>query len=884
MRRIDSVSSAWIPEDDLLLKNSLEAGASLEALAKGAVKFSRGFTLCELRDRWHSLLYDPAVSAPASARMVKFQQSGSNSLSRFSRLDDLKGSEKAPEKRKGGSIRRQYYAMRKRIKRENFNSSDLGFFEICNNHNYSRQGHNFQDHIRLNHEAEAEVGDTMFGDCLANNLGLEETDFEILRQAFPESIGIIATTAVVDKSADAFHTEGCCNSVENDYMNGSMREDGSYKLIEDVCPLLRNDMMGSFDPGIEPKNDTHIHKGESDNFVKCMDSEELLSSQTLLIGKTFEADVEAKLMSTYGSMNESNQIICSGFGKKQHFSSPGSDGSASFHSMGFSSPLPRMPLWRTMEDVSAPDMPVDENNAESNLATEEALALPEVRRENSPGYDVAQSMSLLEDKLDGTDYINCSAVPEGEYADLPDSLLNLSNEDDILYMHVVAKDTMDDIPGSQMLDSSKMVPEDALCNADATTLLVASTGIATPSIQCHEESKDSSFHDQPDACHWDIDMPSTSVSYPDSLQLIEGRVICTLNTEDPEIPCNDDIFLLIHPSTSFASSIRPQIAADSIDPLSSSADEKDGEQGLSAGKDLASSFTRSQMAGPNLASEFDFAHPRVGYALKYEPSDTRSLCPLFGQPDKIRNPGQSRPTHTNPVLIGDRVLTEDGIDTSTICSEMFLGAEVGSLKMIDSDHENSDSDSDIPHFSDIEAMILEMDLAYAQDSCFTSEVARNQYNHSKRMIIRLEQTARGSLQRAMSSLGAFAIFYGRCFNYYIKKTEVTIGRSTDDTDVDIDLRKEGRANMISRRQATIKMETDGSFTLKNLGKSSISLNGNSIAHGQVAALSSSCLIEIRGMCFMFEINDKYVRRYLDDIIKKSQGKCKTFDWTPEGEP
>lgn len=45
-------------------------------------------------------------------------------------------------------------------------------------------------------------------------------------------------------------------------------------------------------------------------------------------------------------------------------------------------------------------------------------------------------------------------------------------------------------------------------------------------------------------------------------------------------------------------------------------------------------------------------------------------------------------------------------------------------------------------------------------------------------------------------------------------------------------------------QATIKMETDGSFFLKNIGKSSISINGNSIAHGQVAALSSSCLIEV----------------------------------------
>ena len=89
--------------------------------------------------------------------------------------------------------------------------------------------------------------------------------------------------------------------------------------------------------------------------------------------------------------------------------------------------------------------------------------------------------------------------------------------------------------------------------------------------------------------------------------------------------------------------------------------------------------------------------------------------------------------------------------------EMSSGAEVGSLKMISpevmdnpciSDHDNSDCDSDIPHFSDIEAMvnfiiklfmftpfqflssllildvffqILEMDLAYSEESCITSE-------------------------------------------------------------------------------------------------------------------------------------------------------------------
>ena len=45
-------------------------------------------------------------------------------------------------------------------------------------------------------------------------------------------------------------------------------------------------------------------------------------------------------------------------------------------------------------------------------------------------------------------------------------------------------------------------------------------------------------------------------------------------------------------------------------------------------------------------------------------------------------------------------------------------------------------------------------------------------------------------------------------------------------------------------QAVIKMESDGSFILKNLGKSIISVNGKEVGTGQFLSLSSSCLIEV----------------------------------------
>ncbi|KAL9992005.1 putative transcription factor interactor and regulator FHA-SMAD family [Helianthus debilis subsp. tardiflorus] len=769
-----TVSSPWIPEDDLLLKNSIEAGASLEALAKGAVNFSHRYTLREIRDRWYSLLYDPDVSTQASARMAELELSGSNPTSKF-RLDSLKGSENVHDKRKTGSIRRHYHTMRKRLKNELFSSQNLGFFEERNHHNYNHQGHKFQDTTH--------GGDAMLDDCLANNLGFEEKDFEILRRAFPESLTSISTTAtttttaaIVENPADAFH-----KSVQTDFINGSIN-----------VPTSRNELM--------VKSATCIDESGPSGPSETLPNEKQTKNEKSV------------------------------FGGKQYFNSPISDGSASFHTMGgFSSPSTRQPIWKTMEDISAPDMPVDDNNAESHQVTKE-----------TSGCDGPHQVSLLGD----SELIGSIGVQEGEYTDLPESLLNFSNEDDILFMDVDAKDTVDE--DVQEVD----LP-------DAATSSVASPNVEIPGNQCPEDLKDSAFlNNQHGVCHQ---------------ELTEGQIICTLNREDPDIPCNDDIFLLIHPSTQFAPSVGLQIATDSIGPLSSSSHEKDGEQGpitVRKGKDPAPSFSRSLTGGPTALPAF-----------KRESPDGEYVGPLPGKPNNLRIPSQTRPVHTPLVIGGNGILEENaskvepqGLGSPAMYNEMPLPLEAGTIKMIDPESmgdsfindNNSDSDGDIPYFSDVEAMILEMDLAHGPESSFTSEVARYQFEDAKKMIMRLEQAARSSFQRAMSSQGALAIFYGRRLKQYIKKSEVTIGRSTDDTEVDIDLRKEGRANKISRRQAIIKMDTDGSFSLKNLGASSISINGKTVAHGQLVALASSCLIEIRGMSFVFEINDKYVRRLLDN--------------------
>lgn len=60
------------------------------------------------------------------------------------------------------------------------------------------------------------------------------------------------------------------------------------------------------------------------------------------------------------------------------------------------------------------------------------------------------------------------------------------------------------------------------------------------------------------------------------------------------------------------------------------------------------------------------------------------------------------------------------------------------------------------------------------------------------------------------------------------------------------------------------MSGDGAFYLKNIGKSSIYVNGEEVAHKQSQNLTSSCLIEVRNAAFLFETNPARVKQYIEE--------------------
>ncbi|CAN4078803.1 unnamed protein product [Withania somnifera] len=818
---------SWIPEDDLLLKNAVEAGASLEALAKGAVRFSRRFTLQELQDRWHSLLYDSDVAVPASTCMVELEHSGINPLSKFNRSEHLKGSKDVVGKRKADSIRRQYYAMRKKFRSEFFNSTGLGFPDEPNLHDCNGHGTDFRQHVRIDAQARE-------GNCISDDLDLEDIDLDILRNVFPEELrGMPVTSA--DANSHIAYSSGCSISVDNNSADAILRES---RFLKELSTSLREEGRNSFQPDME---DTEIPDAPNDNsidFEKCSTVKRPRLSQLSPERKIFSSS-EGKQLSTFHSRSDSHQNIYSGpcgFGSRQHSHSPKSGAMLGARSR--------------------------------------------------------------------TDFIDSSAISDCEFTDLPDSLLNLSNEDEIL-LEVDGNDSADNLCNATLKllpDSPCDIPVGGSDDHESEVVKESNTNITDPDDfnPSGSEVENHSLHGHGVRSDCEVNVPSTSALSPDIKQPIEGSMLCTLNTEETEIPCNDDIFLLIHPSTSFACTATQPAGRSSID-LSSVCNKS--EQRVNSfihGTDSGTSFAWTSKVGPNTFGETWPVQPVIGSTSRLKVSGTTASAVIPAAANKVVGvAGQSRSFPVNPEVSKNDVQEEDiarvgGVgDTPGAFIKAPQFGESSSVRVAvteptinpsTSEVEDPQSDDDVPYFSDIEAMILDMDLdPHDQDFYATRQESKYQSEDFRRTTIRLEQCVRSGMQRGMTLRGAFAVLYGRHMRHYIQKTEVILGRSTDDAEVDIDLRKEGRANKISRRQASIKMESDGSFCLKNLGRCSIAVNGKSVDTGQYLTLSCSCVIEIREMSFVFEINPKYVKQYIYSITQ-NKGTLSKFEWSPERKP
>ncbi|XP_010418016.1 PREDICTED: uncharacterized protein LOC104703660 [Camelina sativa] len=179
---------------------------------------------------------------------------------------------------------------------------------------------------------------------------------------------------------------------------------------------------------------------------------------------------------------------------------------------------------------------------------------------------------------------------------------------------------------------------------------------------------------------------------------------------------------------------------------------------------------------------------------------------------------------------------------------------------------------------DIDAMIHKLNLVpdYS-DSCFNRE-EWNMSKHPRHALIGLEQCTRTSLRRAIVFHGALAVLHCRDSKHFVRKREVIIGRSSDGLNVDIDFGKYNYRSKISRRQALVKLENNGSFSLKNLGKQHILVNGEKLDPGRIVTLTSCSSIDIRGITFMFKVNEEAVRQFLKTNTRRKSEDDTKFRW------
>ncbi|KAL5557606.1 hypothetical protein UlMin_039842 [Ulmus minor] len=796
MAKIASVPP-WNPEDDLLLKNALEGGASLEALAKGAVRFSRKFTLGELRERWRSLLYDDGVAAEASARMVEFELSNPNLLSKFNRFSISRATVGViPPKRKGESIRRQYYERRKKLC--TFNTFDSSLIDDPNV-KYVRDEADCRGNLTVRNEPLD--GNYMVDDHVQNYYEFPERG--------PSGL---------------------------DHVSSSMRNN----VLANECPLVDNLQEGHCSLAEGFLEDSYELNTKHDN----ADEQVHASRDTL---------VDFRNCQVVGEVGTSNS-------------------------------QQDLPLWKSIEDVLAPEMLLDIGlEVKHNDAVETLLNLDDVDDKNINSLGDDNSQIMLEVRVLDNEINRSTGISGGGFVDISDCLLNLTTENEPLVMGVDGEDMMND-SGNMPSNSPKVVHNDDVPKVCQPQTLESRTCHAVSEDVVNAEKEASALFpsagvDQDIICS-ELNISSTkSLQTPCSSEFRYEMMECTLNTEDPEIPCNDD---LVQPGFKEAS----DPATSSTNPRSSTLE--------------SISLTREENpAGPFMASQ------TVGYIPKTnpkpEPSNCNRLASISKQADNVlAGSSQCRSAHPSPKFAAHQVLNEEGKAVPVTTRELaLLSTEAGATDLafmepetdptpLDNDKSEEEldgEDDDVPYFSDIENMILEMDLSPDfQDSYLSKEVSRYQHEDMKMKIVRLEQCAKSSMNRNIASRGAFAVFYGRHLKQYIKKTEVILGRTTENYEVDIDLGKERNTNSISRRQALLKMEGDGSFSLMNLGKNPIFVNGKEVGYRELSGLSPSSLIEIRGLSFVFEINHKYVRRYLDKNGRNSIERHSKFEWSAEVNP
>lgn len=155
-----------------------------------------------------------------------------------------------------------------------------------------------------------------------------------------------------------------------------------------------------------------------------------------------------------------------------------------------------------------------------------------------------------------------------------------------------------------------------------------------------------------------------------------------------------------------------------------------------------------------------------------------------------------------------------------------------------SDQEDKLNDNDLTEPRD-EA--LELELMLTDRKC--KREIRNLENELPRWTVLVDSITGIGIHPEFDN-HTLAVLRGRLVRFLMRSREISIGRKSKQEPIDVDLTLEGPAFKISRRQATLKLRSNGDFFIANEGKRPLYIDGMPLLRGNKGKLNNNCTLEV----------------------------------------
>lgn len=260
-----------------------------------------------------------------------------------------------------------------------------------------------------------------------------------------------------------------------------------------------------------------------------------------------------------------------------------SDANYTFNNFGCSSPLPQIPIWSSTDIISS-ELPHD---GDANIA-------------KCLGNDHSDAM----DQIPCDNIKDLAPITDSYLAVLSDYLMDLTDEEELL-MEFDGKDAIGAFDLSSFL--MDFPEEDNISNITVSGAIIPpDEHLNIPGGVCAEDFGSYGHN----SCTSEAQMlPSIPAVNPEFPELRDGVICCFLNTEDPEIPCNDDvIFPSPTPSSTFRSGNQRTSSSaihDDRCPNRMNREENDGKP-----------YSPPQMIESQILSELGINLPFINHGIK----------------------------------------------------------------------------------------------------------------------------------------------------------------------------------------------------------------------------------------------------------------------------